>query len=147
MEEGLFVSYHVPYSLHATFELQHAVIQRCGKGCLVWDYFYCACVLTYRLDSPITLFRLVWFHTTIMEFRHLLENTNSLRHLFKEVNKWLSDGGHLFKEWYHCGHDLLRSDQLYVRIKQRKRPWDLQQTTKRYSSGFFGWKARIGVWR
>ncbi|MDP0590335.1 MAG: transposase [Candidatus Endonucleobacter bathymodioli] len=36
-------------------------------------------------------------HTTIMNFRHLLERHDLVRKIFNEVNDWLSDAGVLVK--------------------------------------------------
>lgn len=37
-------------------------------------------------------------HTTIMNFRHLLERNGLTRKLFNEVNQWLTEAGVLLKE-------------------------------------------------
>jgi IS5 family transposase len=44
------------------------------------------------LDKPIP------DHTTIMNFRHLLEKHKLSRPLFKKVNRWFSDAGIYLKE-------------------------------------------------
>ncbi len=48
-------------------------------------------IASMRLFSKLTLDNAIPDHTTIMNFRHLLEKHKLSRTLFMEVNKWLSD--------------------------------------------------------
>ncbi|AWY01117.1 hypothetical protein A8139_14885 [Marinomonas primoryensis] len=47
-------------------------------------------ITSMRLFSGLSLDCPIPDHTTIMNFRHLLEKHKLSRQLFKEVNRWLS---------------------------------------------------------
>ena len=51
-----------------------------------------------RLFTGLSLNGTIPDHTTIMNFRHLLERYDLARKIFNEVNDWLSDAGVLVKE-------------------------------------------------
>ncbi len=55
-------------------------------------------ITSMRLLAGLSLEGAIPDHTTIMNFRHLLEKHKLGRKLFKEVHKWLSDSGIYFKE-------------------------------------------------
>ncbi len=54
-------------------------------------------ITSMRLFAGLSLEIAIPDHTTIMNFRHLLEKHKLSRQLFKEVNKWLSSAGDLLK--------------------------------------------------
>jgi len=51
-----------------------------------------------RLFAGLSLNGTIPDHTTIMNFRHLLERHDLARKIFNEVNDWLSDAGVLGRE-------------------------------------------------
>ncbi len=55
-------------------------------------------ITSMRLFADLSLDKPIPDHTTIMNFRHLLEKHKLSRQLFKEVNRWLSDAGIYLKE-------------------------------------------------
>jgi IS5 family transposase len=55
-------------------------------------------ITSMRLFSGLSLDSPIPDHTTIMNFRHLLEKHKLSRQFFKEVNKWLSSAGIYLKE-------------------------------------------------
>ena len=55
-------------------------------------------IASMRLFAGLSLDKAIPDHTTIMNFRHLLERKGLARKLFKEVNQWLTEAGVLLKE-------------------------------------------------
>ena len=55
-------------------------------------------ITSMRLLAELSLNNAIPDHTTIMNFRHLLEKHKLSRQLFKEVNKWLSSAGIYLKK-------------------------------------------------
>ena len=55
-------------------------------------------ITSMRLFADLSLDKPIPDHTTIMNFRHLLEKHKLSRQLFKEVNRWLPDAGIYLKE-------------------------------------------------
>ncbi|MCO1337203.1 transposase, partial [Microbulbifer sp. OS29] len=51
-----------------------------------------------RLFTGLSLDKSIPDHTTILEFRHLLERHGLARQILEEVNQWLSEAGVLLKE-------------------------------------------------
>ncbi|MDE8602605.1 transposase [Marinomonas sp. RSW2] len=61
--------------------------------------------------SDLSLDNLTPDHSTIMNFRHLLEKNTLSHQLFKEVNRWLSDVGFYLKEGTIVDATIYRSSQ------------------------------------
>ena len=83
MADGLSAGDHAAYSLHA------ALVQperRCHGRCPVRNRLH-APVCPIILDSALP------DRTTIMNFRHLLEQHQLARQLFKTINRWLAEAG------------------------------------------------------
>jgi IS5 family transposase len=55
-------------------------------------------ISSMRLFAGLSLDAAIPDHTTIMNFRHLLEKNKHYRRLFKVVNRWLSSAGIYLKE-------------------------------------------------
>jgi IS5 family transposase len=89
------------------------------------------------LDTPIP------DHTTIMNFRHLLEKYKLSRQLFKEVNKWLSNAGIYLKEGTIVNATVIEAASS-TKNKVKKRDTKMHQTQEG-KQWFFGLKAHIGV--
>ncbi len=91
-----------------------------------------------RLFARLSLEGEIHDHTTIMNFRHLLEKYKLGRKLFKEVQKWLSDSGIYFKE------GTIVDATSSTKNKAKSRDPERHQT-KKGKQWFFGLKAIIGV--
>ena len=55
-------------------------------------------IASMRLFARLSLDKAIPDHTTILNFRHLLERLGLARQLFEEMNRWLSEAGVLLKE-------------------------------------------------
>ncbi len=55
-------------------------------------------IASMRLFAGLSLDKAIPDHTTIMNFRHLLERRGLTRKLFKKVNQWLTEAGVFLKE-------------------------------------------------
>lgn len=55
-------------------------------------------IASMRLFAGLSLDKPIPDHTTVMNFRHLLERKKLARKIFKEVNQWLTESGVLSKE-------------------------------------------------
>lgn len=82
-------------------------------------------------------------HTTIMNFRHLLEKHKLSRQLFKEVNKWLSSAGIYLKEGTIVDATIIEAASS-TKNKANARDPEMHQTQKG-KQWFFELKAHIGV--
>jgi IS5 family transposase len=91
----------------------------------------------WSLDSAIS------DHTTIMNFRHLLEKHKLSRQLFKEVNKWLSSAGIYLKEGTIVDATIIEAASS-TKNKAKARDPEMHQTQKG-KQWFFGLKTHIGV--
>jgi IS5 family transposase len=54
-------------------------------------------IASMRLFARLSLDKVIPDHTTILNFRHLLERHGLARQVFDEVNQWLSEAGVLLK--------------------------------------------------
>jgi transposase, IS5 family len=100
-------------------------------------------ITSMRLFSGLSLEGAIPDHTTIMNFRHLLEIHKLGRKLFKEVNKWLSDSGIHFKEGTIVDATIIEAASS-TKNKSNARDPEIHQT-KKGNQWFFGLKAHIGV--
>lgn len=99
--------------------------------------------------TSMRLFAYLWLdkptpdHTTIMNFRHLLEKHKLSRQLFKEVNRWLPDVGIYLKEGSIVDVTIIEAASL-TKNKVKERDPEMLQTQKG-KHRFFDLKAHIGV--
>ena len=100
-------------------------------------------ITSMRLFADLSLEGAIPDHTTIMNFRHLLEKHKLGRKLFKEVNKWLSDSGIYFKEGTIVDATIIEAASS-TKNKSNARDPEMHQTQKG-KQWFFGLKAHIGV--
>lgn len=82
-------------------------------------------------------------HTTIMNFRHLLERHGLGRQIFEEVNSWLTEAGVLVKEGTLMDATIIEAPSS-TKNKTGERDPEMHQT-KKGNLWHFGMKAHIGV--
>lgn len=82
-------------------------------------------------------------HTTIMNFRHLLERHDLARQIFEEVSTWLSEAGVLVKEGTLLDATIIEAPSS-TKNKSGARDPEMHQT-KKGNQWHFGLKAHIGV--
>jgi len=100
------------------------------QGCLVdlmEDALYE--IASMRLFAGLSLDKPIPDHTTIMNFRHLLERKKLARKIFREVNQWLTD---------------IIEAPTSTKNKSGERDPEMHQT-KKGNQWHFGMKAHIGV--
>ncbi|WP_236037353.1 IS5 family transposase [Marinomonas vulgaris] len=95
-------------------------------------------ITSMRLFAGLSLDNAIPDHTTIMNFRHLLEKHKLSRQLFQGVNKWLSSAGIYLKE------GTIVEAASSTKNKAKARDPEMHQTQKG-KQWFFGLKAHIGV--
>ena len=100
-------------------------------------------ITSMRLFAGLSLDSAIPDHTTIMNFRHLLEKHKLSRQLFKEVNKWLSSAGMYLKEGTIVDATIIEAASS-TKNKAKARDPEMHQTQKG-KQWFFGLKAHIGV--
>ena len=100
-------------------------------------------ITSMRLFAGLSLDSAIPDHTTIMNFRHLLEKHQLSRQLFKEVNKWLSSAGIYLKEGTIVDATIIEAASS-TKNKAKARDPEMHQTQKG-KQWFFGLKAHIGV--
>jgi transposase, IS5 family len=100
-------------------------------------------ITSMRLFADLSLDNPIPDHTTIMNFRHLLEKHKLSRQLFKEVNRWLSDAGIYLKEGTIVDATIIEAVSS-TKNKAKERDPEMHQTQKG-KQWFFGLKAHIGV--
>lgn len=100
-------------------------------------------VTSMRLFAGLSLDSAIPDHTTIMNFRHLLEKHKLSCQLFKEVNKWLSNAGIYLKEGTIVDATIIEAASS-TKNKAKARDPEMHQTQKG-KQWFFGLKAHIGV--
>ncbi|SIS75142.1 transposase, IS5 family [Neptunomonas antarctica] len=96
-----------------------------------------------RLFVGLSLDRSIPDHTTIMNFRHLLERQNLARTIFDDVVRWLFEAGVLLKEGSLMDATIieaLNSIKNKVGIRDPK-----MHQTKKGNQWHFGVKAHVGV--
>ncbi|MCW8885082.1 MAG: IS5 family transposase [Motiliproteus sp.] len=100
-------------------------------------------IASMRLFSRLSLDKAIPDHTTIMNFRHLLERHGLARQLFDEVNAWLTDAGVLVKEGTLMDATIIEAPSS-TKNKAGERDPEMHQT-KKGNQWHFGMKAHIGV--
>lgn len=81
--------------------------------------------------------------TTILNFRHFLEENNLAKTIFEEINSYLSEKGFLLKEGTAIDATLIAAPTS-TKNKNKKRDSEMS-STKKNNQWYFGMKAHIGV--
>lgn len=100
-------------------------------------------IASMRLFAGLSLDRAIPDHTTIMNFRHLLERHGLARQIFNEVSTWLSEAGVLIKEGTLLDATIIEAPSS-TKNKTGERDPEMHQT-KKGNQWYFGMKAHIGV--
>ena len=100
-------------------------------------------IASMRMFAGLSLDGAIPDHTTIMNFRHLLERHGLARKIFNEVNDWLSDAGVLVKEGTLMDATIIEAPSS-TKNKAGERDPEMHQT-KKGNQWHFGMKAHIGV--
>ena len=96
-----------------------------------------------RQFARLSLDKAIPDRTTIMNFRHLLEQHKLTRKLFKTVNQWLSDCGVMMTQGTLVDATIIEAPSS-TKNKDKQRDPDMHQT-KKGNEWHFGMKAHIGV--
>ena len=100
-------------------------------------------ITSMRLFAKLSLDQAIPDRTTIMNFRHLLEQHQLARQLFDAVNLWLSDAGIMMKQGTLVDATLIEAP-CSTKNKRGERDGEMHQT-KKGKQWYFGMKAHIGV--
>ncbi|HDO1313688.1 IS5 family transposase [Aeromonas veronii] len=100
-------------------------------------------ITSMRLFAKLSLDQAIPDRTTIMNFRHLLEQHQLARQLFDAVNLWLSDAGIMMKQGTLVDATLIEAP-CSTKNKRGERDGEMHQT-KKGNQWYFGIKAHIGV--
>jgi IS5 family transposase len=100
-------------------------------------------IASMRLFAGLSLDGAIPDHTTIMNFRHLLERHGLARKIFEEVSSWLSDAGVLVKEGTLLDATIIEAPSSTKNLTGERDP-EMHQT-KKGNQWHFGMKAHIGV--
>lgn len=100
-------------------------------------------IASMRRFSHLSLDRSIPDHTTIMNFRHLLEKHDLGRKIFDAINQFLEDSGVLMKEGSSIDATIIEAPSS-TKNKLNKRDPEMHQT-KKGNQWHFGMKAHIGV--
>lgn len=100
-------------------------------------------VTSMRRFAHLSLERAIPDHTTIMNFRHLLERYELGRQIFEAVNIWLEEAGVLLKEGSAVDATIIDAP-CSVKNKSGTRDPEMHQT-KKGNQWYFGMKAHIGI--
>ncbi|WP_290701018.1 IS5 family transposase [Amphritea sp.] len=96
-----------------------------------------------RRFSQLSLDHAIPDHTTIMNFRHLLERYELGRQIFEAVNGWLEEAGILLKEGSEIDATIIDAP-CSIKNKLGTRDPEMHQT-KKGNQWYFGLKAYIGI--
>ena len=100
-------------------------------------------IASMRLFAGLSLHKPIPDHTTIMNFRHLLERHDLARHIFEDVNAWLTDAGVIVKEGTLMDATIIEAPSSTKNSAGERDP-EMHQT-KKGNQWHFGMKAHIGV--
>ncbi len=100
-------------------------------------------IASMRLFAKLSLEQAIPDRTTIMNFRHLLEQHRLARQLFDAVNQWLSDAGIMMKQGTLNDATLIEAP-CSTKNTRGERDGEMHQT-KKVNQWYFGMKAHIGV--
>lgn len=124
---------HAAYSLHA------ALVQperRCHGRCPVRNRLHAPVCPIIPDSAPPD-------RTTIMNFRHLLEQHQLARQLFKTINRWLAEAGVMMTQGTLVDATIIEAPSS-TKNKEQQRDPEMHQT-KKGNQWHFGMKAHIGV--
>lgn len=96
-----------------------------------------------RRFAQLSLEHAIPDHTTIMNFRHLLERYELGRQIFEAVNGWLEEAGILLKEGSAIDATIIDAP-CSIKNKLGTRDPEMHQT-KKGNQWYFGMKAHIGI--
>ncbi|WP_252166880.1 IS5-like element ISVch5 family transposase [Vibrio cholerae] len=100
-------------------------------------------IASMRLFAHLSLDRAIPDRTTIMNFRHLLEQHQLGRSVFEPINQWLSERGVLMKQGTLVDATIIEAPSS-TKNKTNQRDPEMHQT-KKGNEWHFGMKAHIGV--
>ena len=100
-------------------------------------------IASMRLFAGLSLDKAIPDHTTIMNFRHLLERKGLARKLFNEVDQWLTEANVLLKEGTLVDATIIEAPTS-TKNQSGERDPEMHQT-KKGNEWHFGMKAHIGV--
>ena len=100
-------------------------------------------IASMRLFARLSLDQAIPDRTTIMNFRHLLEQHQLARQLFESINQWLSDAGIMMTQGTLVDATIIEAPSSTKNKRQQRDP-EMHQT-KKGNQWHFGMKAHIGV--
>lgn len=100
-------------------------------------------IASMRLFARLSLDQPIPDRTTIMNFRHLLEQHLLARQLFETINLWLSEAGIMMTQGTLVDATIIEAPSS-TKNKREKRDTEMHQT-KKGNQWYFGMKAHIGV--
>ncbi len=100
-------------------------------------------IVSMRLFAEFSLDQAISDRTTIMNFRHLLEQHQLVRQLFDAINQWLCDAGIMMKQGTLVDATIIEAPNS-TQNKRGERDPEMHQT-KKGNQWYFGMKAHIGV--
>ncbi len=130
-----------PYPLPTMLRIHCMQLWYCMSDPAMEDALYE--IASMRLFAGLSLDGAIPDHTTIMNFRHLLERHGLARKIFNEVSTWLSDAGVLVKEGTLLDATIIEAPSS-TKNKAGERDPEMHQT-KKGNQWHFGMKAHIGV--
>ncbi|MCS5856914.1 IS5 family transposase [Klebsiella pneumoniae subsp. pneumoniae] len=100
-------------------------------------------IASMRLFARLSLDSALPDRTTIMNFRHLLEQHQLARQLFKTINRWLAEAGVMMTQGTLVDATIIEAPSS-TKNKEQQRDPEMHQT-KKGNQWHFGVKAHIGV--
>lgn len=100
-------------------------------------------IASMRLFARLSLDSALPDRTTIMNFRHLLEQHQLARQLFKTINRWLAEAGVMMTQGTLVDATIIEAPSS-TKNKEQQRDPEMHQT-KKVNQWHFGMKAHIGV--
>ncbi|MCG9966434.1 IS5 family transposase [Shewanella cutis] len=100
-------------------------------------------IASMRLFAHLSLDSVIPDRTTIMNFRHLLEQHKLARKILSTINQWLSECGVMMTQGTLVDATIIEAPSS-TKNKQNQRDGDMHQT-KKGNQWYFGMKAHIGV--
>ena len=100
-------------------------------------------IASMRLFARLSLDSALPDRTTIMNFRHLLEQHQLARQLFKTINRWLAEAGVMMTQGTLVDATIIEEPSS-TKNKEQQRDPEMHQT-KKGNQWHFGMKAHIGV--
>ena len=111
--------------------------RRCHGRCPQYE------IASMRLFARLSLDSALPDRTTIMNFRHLLEQHQLARQLFKTINRWLAEAGVMMTQGTLVDATIIEAPSS-TKNKEQQRDPEMHQT-KKGNQWHFGTKAHIGV--